>query len=60
VRWHVDTKTNVRYLRIWVSGKTGGRWLIQAAVRMFEEHPHVSTVPEQGVEVVEILPVPRV
>jgi len=50
----------LRYLRIWVSGKTGGRWLIQAAVRMFEEHPHVSTVPEQGVEVVEILPLPRV
>jgi len=28
VQWYVDAKTNVRYLRIWVSGKTGGRWLI--------------------------------
>lgn len=26
VEWH--TKDGVRYLRIWVSGKTGGRWLI--------------------------------
>jgi integrase len=38
VRWHVDTKTNVRYLRIWVSGKTGGRWLIakHGAASVFE------------------------
>jgi integrase len=28
LEWHVDTKTAQRYLRIWVSGKTGGRWLI--------------------------------
>jgi len=26
IEWH--TKDGVRYLRIWVSGKTGGRWLI--------------------------------
>jgi integrase len=26
LEWH--TKGGVRYLRIWVSGKTGGRWLI--------------------------------
>jgi integrase len=26
IEWH--TKDDVRYLRIWVSGKTGGRWLI--------------------------------
>jgi integrase len=26
IEWH--TKNGVRYLRIWVSGKTGGRWLI--------------------------------
>ena len=28
IEWYVDTKTSIRYLRIWVSGKTGGRWLI--------------------------------
>jgi hypothetical protein len=28
LEWHVDAKTGQRYLRIWVSGKTGGRWLI--------------------------------
>jgi len=28
LEWHVDNKTEQRYLRIWVSGKTGGRWLI--------------------------------
>jgi integrase len=28
LEWHVDAKTAQRYLRIWVSGKTGGRWLI--------------------------------
>ena len=26
LEWH--TKDGVRYLRVWVSGKTGGRWLI--------------------------------
>ena len=28
IEWYNDGKTDVRYLRIWVSGKTGGRWLI--------------------------------
>lgn len=28
IEWYTDGKTDVRYLRIWVSGKTGGRWLI--------------------------------
>jgi integrase len=28
IEWYTDSKTDVRYLRIWVSGKTGGRWLI--------------------------------
>jgi integrase len=28
IEWYSDGKTDVRYLRIWVSGKTGGRWLI--------------------------------
>jgi len=26
IEWHTDN--DQRYLRIWVSGKTGGRWLI--------------------------------
>ena len=28
VQWYEGTKTKVRYLRIWISGKSGGRWLI--------------------------------
>jgi integrase len=28
IEWYQDGKTDVRYLRIWVTGKTGGRWLI--------------------------------
>lgn len=28
LHWHLDSRTNTRYLRIWVSGKTGERWLI--------------------------------
>lgn len=38
VEWYVDAKTAVRYLRIWVSGKTGGRWLIakHRAAEVFE------------------------
>lgn len=28
IEWHVDGSTQQRYIRIWVSGKTGGRWLI--------------------------------
>ena len=38
LEWHVDSKTNLRYLRIWVSGKTGGRWLIAKhwAIAVFE------------------------
>jgi integrase len=36
VSWHLDK--GVRYLRIWVDGKTGGRWLIakHAALAVFE------------------------
>ena len=36
IEWH--THKGVRYLRIWVSGKTGGRWLIakHAAVEVLE------------------------
>ena len=38
LEWHVDSKSGQRYLRIWVSGKTGGRWLIAKhwAVEVFE------------------------
>ncbi len=38
LEWYVDNKTNLRYLRIWVSGKTGGRWLIAKhwAIAVFE------------------------
>ena len=28
IEWHVDGSTQQRYIRIWVSGKTVGRWLI--------------------------------
>jgi integrase len=28
IEWYQDGKSEVRYLRIWVTGKTGGRWLI--------------------------------
>ena len=36
IHWHTDK--GVRYLRIWVSGKTGGRWLIarHRAVEVFQ------------------------
>ncbi len=38
LEWHVDSKTGQRYLRIWVSGKTGSRWLIAKhwAIAVFE------------------------
>lgn len=28
IDWYSDPKSQQRYIRIWVSGKTGGRWLI--------------------------------
>ena len=28
IQWYVDTKTGKRYIRIWVNGKTGARFLI--------------------------------
>ena len=28
IEWYDDPKSQQRYIRIWVSGKTGGRWLI--------------------------------
>ena len=38
LEWYVDSKSGQKYLRIWVSGKTGGRWLIAKhwVVEVFE------------------------
>jgi hypothetical protein len=41
IEWHTDK--GIRYLRIWVSGKTGGRWLIAKHV---EWHPKLSHFEE--------------
>ena len=45
-QWYLDAKTKVRYLRIWVSGKGGGRWLIAkyGAAVVFERLVMVSTL----------------
>jgi len=46
LQWYLDAKTKVRYLRIWVSGKGGGRWLIAkyGAAVVFERLVMVSTL----------------
>lgn len=49
MEWYVDAETDLRYLRIWVSGKTGPRWLIArhdalAAIRRL--HIRVSQLAE--------------
>ena len=38
LEWYLDSKSGQKYLRIWVSGKTGGRWLIAKhwVVEVFE------------------------
>ncbi len=46
-----------------VSNRIGGYVIIQAesqeeAAKMFEGHPHFSIFPGEGVEVMEVLPVP--
>jgi hypothetical protein len=52
IEWH--TKDGVRYLRIWVDGKTGGRWLIakHAAVdvlkRLHSRQRDIAGVPFDG------------
>lgn len=49
LEWH--TKDGVRYLRVWVSGKTGGRWLIakhkavDVVRRLHARQRDISTVP---------------
>ena len=51
VSWHTDK--GVRYLRIWVSGKTGGRWLIakHAAVAVLQRlHARQSDIAEMDFE----------
>ena len=51
VSWHTDK--GVRYLRIWVDGKTGGRWLIakHAAVAVLERlHARQSDVAGMSFE----------
>ena len=51
ISWHTDK--GVRYLRIWVDGKTGGRWLIAkyAAVAVLERlHGRQSDIAEMGIE----------
>ncbi len=51
IEWHTDK--GVRYLRIWVSGKTGGRWLIakHRAVAVLERlHGRQRTLAAQSFE----------
>jgi integrase len=51
LEWH--TKDGVRYLRVWVSGKTGGRWLIarHGAVTVLERlHARQQDISEQSFE----------
>ncbi len=51
LEWH--TKSGVRYLRVWVEGKTGGRWLIakHAAVAVLERlHARQRDINQQSFE----------
>ena len=51
LEWH--TKDGVRYLRIWVSGKTGGRWLIakhQAVLVLKRLHARQKDICEMSFE----------
>lgn len=55
IEWHTDK--GVRYIRIWVSGKTGGRWLIakhraiEPLQRLWERNVVLKDIPfEQGLE----------
>jgi integrase len=60
VEWH--TKDGVRYLRIWVSGKTGGRWLIakHAAVNALQRlHARQRDVCEMSFETLFAARVPH-
>jgi integrase len=61
IEWYKDK--DVRYLRIWVSGKTGGRWLIakhraaQALERLALRQHAVSMTLDQVIEAKLALPV---
>jgi integrase len=61
IEWYKDK--DVRYLRIWVSGKTGGRWLIakhraaQALERLAQRQHAVSMTLDQVIEAKLALPV---
>jgi integrase len=60
IEWH--TKDGVRYLRIWVSGKTGGRWLIakHAAVNALQRlHARQRNVCEMSFETLFAARVPH-
>ncbi len=55
IEWHTDK--GVRYIRIWVSGKTGGRWLIakhraiEPLQRLWERNVVLNDIPfDQGLE----------
>jgi integrase len=54
IEWHTDK--GQRYLRIWVSGKTGGRWLIAkhravgALTRLSMRHEYIGISLETTIE----------
>lgn len=53
IEWHADK--GVRYLRIWVSGKTGGRWLIakhsavEALKRLHARQNDIKDIPFEDI-----------
>ena len=60
LEWH--TKADVRYLRVWVDGKTGGRWLIakHAAVDVLKRlHARQRDINQQSFETTFIARVPH-
>lgn len=60
LEWH--TKDGVRYLRVWVSGKKGGRWLIakHGAVKVLERlHSRQRDLSELGFETILTTRVPH-
>ena len=58
LEWH--TKDGVRYLRVWVDGKTGGRWLIakhkavDVLKRLHERQRDIAAVPFEDVLVTRV------
>lgn len=53
IEWH--TQNNIRYLRVWVSGKTGGRWLIakhravEVLKRLYSRQKDICDMPFEDV-----------